>query len=87
MGPASLLLSPRPARHHSSPPTHTSHTLHQASDERTISRDEWDAKLAAARVPGGALNALVMDFLVTEVRVRRESLVHAFDCGCFHFFF
>ena len=59
-------LCPVPTPSLPSPHPHT-----QASDDRTISRDEWDAKLAAARVPGGALDALVMDFLVTEVRRER----------------
>ena len=41
-------------------------------DERTISRDEWAARLRAARVAPAALNAIVMDFLVTEVREEKD---------------
>lgn len=43
-------------------------------DERTISRDEWAARLRAARVAPAALNAIVMDFLVTEVRRGTEEI-------------
>jgi len=42
-------------------------------DERTISRDEWAARLRAARVAPAALNAIVMDFLVTEVRKTKRG--------------
>lgn len=47
-------------------------------DECTISRDEWAARLRAARVAPAALNAIVMDFLVTEVRGKEKISTHSF---------
>lgn len=46
----------------------------QSSTKRTISVDQWQAKLAQVKVPKEDMNRLIMNFLVTEVRCLQTPL-------------
>lgn len=41
----------------------------QAANKKKVSKDDWERKLAAVELRKEDLNQLVMNFLVTEVRV------------------
>ncbi len=45
----------------------------QAGNKKTISLETWEQKLAGVRVPKEDMNRLVMNFLVTEVRLVVED--------------
>ena len=51
--------------------THSLSPFPQASDDRRITKAAWAARCAAVDVRKEDMNRLVMNFLVTEVRVRR----------------
>lgn len=41
------------------------------SSKKTITKEEWEKKLAAVKIRKEDMNLLVMNFLVTEVRMHR----------------
>jgi hypothetical protein len=43
------------------------------ASKKSISNEQWEAKLAAVKVAKEDMNKLVMNFLVTEVKYKQAS--------------
>jgi len=54
------------------------HMCVQAWTKKTVSKDDWEKKLAAVKIYKEDMNKLVMNFLVTEASQLQQSCAH----GC-----